>query len=103
MDFTVEIFGKKFAYNMTLGELIGEYAITQWGYIENSVMDGYMDEFPEIDEFANELYHNIVSGEGCEIITDEGIGFDMVFPEAVRFIGKREIIAIITNAMRGSA
>ena len=95
MKFTVEIFGRKFNYDMTLDQLIGEYATTQLGYIDNDISDGNRDNPPSRDGFISDMYRDIVTGSPCEIMLDDGIGFNMVFPESVRFettTGIKEII-----------
>lgn len=97
MKFTVNVFGRKFGYDMSLEELIKEHAETVFGYTENSYMDGYIEEMPSVKEFVEDIYDNVVNGYKCPIALD-GTEFEMVFPDEVRFLGAEKIKSIIKEA-----
>lgn len=96
MKFTVNVFGRKFRYDMTLEELIEAYAETMFGYTENTYMDGHIDEMPPIEEFVEDVYRYVVNGYKCAIALD-GTEIEMVFPEEVRFLGAEKIKGIIRS------
>lgn len=97
MKFTVNIFGMKSEYDMSLEELIVAYAETMYGYTENSYLDGHIDEMPPIEEFVEDVYRYVVNGYKCLIALD-GTEIEMVFPDEVRFLGAEKIKGIIRNA-----
>lgn len=94
MKFTVNVFGRKFRYDMTLEELIKAHAETVFGYTENSYMDGYTEEMPSVEEFVEDVYDSVINGYTCAIALD-GTEIDMVFPDEVRFLGAEKIKGII--------
>lgn len=97
MKFTVNVFGRKIEFDMSLEELIEAYAETIFGYTENSYMDGDIDEMPPIEEFVEDIYDNVINGYKCPIALD-GTEIEMVFPDEVRFLGAEKIKGIIRNA-----
>ena len=97
MKFTVNVFGRKLRYDMTLEELIKEHAETMFCYTENSYFDGYIEEMPSVEEFVENTYDDVINGRDCTIALD-GTEFDMVFPDEVRFLGAEKIKGIIKGA-----
>lgn len=97
MKFTVNVFGRKFRYDMTLEELIRTHAETIFGYTENSFLDGHIEKMPTATEFVEDVYDNVVNGYNCSIALD-GTEIEIVFPDEVRFIGSEKIKAIIKEA-----
>lgn len=96
MKFTVNVFGRKFGYDMSLEELIKEHAETMFCYTENSYYDGYIEKMPPVEEFVDDIYDNVVNGHKCPIALD-GTEIDMVFPDEVRFLTSEKIKGIIRS------
>lgn len=99
MRFTGKFLGWEKDYDMSYEELIKEHALLMYGYDENSFLDGYIDQMPPAEEFIDRIYDNVVNGWECEIVTEEGICFPVVFPRDVRFLGKERIMNIIKGVM----
>lgn len=93
---TVKMFGGMYKFDKTVEELIEAYAETQMGYTLNSVLDGDKDleDIPTSDAYAEWIYKDIVNGWKCELGID-GVVFDYVFSDDVRFMTKAVIVDII--------
>lgn len=66
----------------------------------NTVSDGDLDKMPEVEEFVEDTYRQIMSGQADGVwseIDNEGSSGSIDVPDEIRFLGEQKIKAIIRD------